>query len=103
MSKPDGITDEAWAEAYNTVDAIFREDGVYSANLQYRLARAILAAEKRGEEREREACAQVSADFAPVMMAQTGVSRSDIANAVFESAASAANEIAAAIRKRGEA
>ena len=69
MSKPEEIPQDvmyrahmAWQEA-NTVDSLFTADGQGSKYIPI-IALAILAAEKRGEEREREACAQMASNRA---------------------------------------
>ena len=57
MSKPEDMKQEVWEAA----EAVWRDD-LHMANDRFggveAIASAILAAEKRGEEREREACAQ---------------------------------------------
>lgn len=61
MSKPDWCPQEVWDEAEKPElrIAIDYEAGQLW-DVRPTIARAILAAEKRGEEREREACAQVA-------------------------------------------
>ena len=68
MSKPEDVTDEAWEEVRELLTAPTRELGCwdvwaispdgFAEKIMALTARAIMAAEKRGEEREREACAQ---------------------------------------------
>lgn len=53
MSEPDDISQEAWDEAIR----LWRDDELDPGEVI--IARAIMAAEKRGEEREREAIIQV--------------------------------------------
>ena len=65
MSKPEDVTDEAWEFASEAAQVVFDasvdlyEIGKSGADPQLVIARAIMAAEKRGEEREREACAAI--------------------------------------------
>lgn len=95
MSKPEDIPQDVWDAAEvvakeATRDAMRDPLMPYFVTVSPYIARAILSAEKRGEEREREACAQV-ADAARVPY--HGSSRG-IAN-------EQSSAIAAAIRKRG--
>lgn len=57
MSKPDWCPQEIWDEADSISGSVGYQGPVEFTEL---VARAILAAEKRGEEREREACAVVA-------------------------------------------
>jgi len=57
--KPDDVTQEAWDEARHVLSNGF-EILIESVEHAVRIARAIMAAEQRGAEREREACAQVA-------------------------------------------
>ncbi len=60
MSKPDWCPQEVWDEAFKAMPPVNQEaydKSPFAMVLHLGFARAILAAEKRGEEREREACA----------------------------------------------
>lgn len=56
--KPEDISQEAWNRAYCHAEETTTELGPYAfKDVRRVVAEAIVAAEKRGEEREREACA----------------------------------------------
>ena len=59
MSKPGDTSQEAWDEAYRRAEEFTFELGDFLETVEI-IARAIMAAEQRGEEREREACAQLA-------------------------------------------
>lgn len=103
MSKPEDISQEAWSIASKVGQADCgcapgrrRVNGTSHANDCWErveaIARAILSAEKRGEEREREACAEAGADACEQFVRyKIGSAWSD----------EAGNAVEAAIRKRG--
>lgn len=57
MSKPEDISQEVWEKAREAIEPWLGPTNQYRHDCQEDIARAILAAEKRGEDREREACA----------------------------------------------
>lgn len=64
-TKPDDVTDAVWAEARRWFDdAADSETGNphWCQMRQEDIARVIQSAEKRGEERERKACAEIKAE-----------------------------------------
>lgn len=65
MSKPEDIPAEVWDEAFKAMPPVNQEaydKSPFAMVLHLGFARAILAAEKRGEERERESCAAIVDD-----------------------------------------
>lgn len=60
MNKPDDVTQEAWDDASMIAGQWCHPIHHDFQVLAQDIARAIMAAEKRGEEREREACAKVA-------------------------------------------
>jgi len=95
MSKPEDISQEAWDAADDM--AFFnpstenRDGRLNRYKLRETIARAILSAEKRGEAREREACAAIANDYAGSGMVVGGSTGS---------AYQTKRDIAAAIRNR---
>lgn len=64
--KPDDIPQEVWGDAVKAVYAGRGRISTKDGPTFERVARAIMAAEKRGEEREREACAVLADVYAEV-------------------------------------
>jgi len=98
MSKPDDIAQDVWDEAIRRSGVYAESAGDTLGELRLDFARAILAAEKRGEEREREACAVTAEE-----RHHSWGTHAQIKGIEVEDDISACAEIAAAIRKRGEA
>lgn len=104
MSKPEDIPQDVWDEAFLAMPPISREAyerSPFSMVLHLGFARAIMAAEKRGEEREREACAELASDYQPTP-SLLPFTTDEMNEAAAVGQDFAADEIAAAIRKRGE-
>jgi hypothetical protein len=96
MSKPDDIPQDVWNTATVALYGSAPPEYVRANRvLISRCARAIMAAEKRGEERERAACAEMADYYAS--------SNSEfLPEEVVIACGQTATDIAAAIRKRGE-
>lgn len=92
--KPEDIPQEVWDQVAHIHSQPFHWRG--PEEVAQIVARAIMAAEKRGEEREREACAAVADEYVwddHALAQATGVGRAVHHQSV---------EIAAAIRNRGK-
>lgn len=102
MSKPEEISQDVWDDADQVASSCQMPGGEGHAVLREELARAIMAAEKRGEERERECAAQdIENEFARILSKQDG--KSDAVDGNIRMIACILPGLADAIRKRGEA
>ena len=67
MSKPDWCPQEVWCATKDAFDVLYENEtdleGGCEQGIREMCARAIMAAEKRGEERESEACALKVVDY----------------------------------------
>lgn len=99
MSKPEDIPQDVWDSADDMVfydPATENLDGSLNRyKLRESIARAVLSAEKRGEEREREACAVAAEERHRIWGTTVQVQGIEVEDDI-----SACAEIAAAIRAR---
>lgn len=119
MSNPDDIPQDVWQQAraafvaYSKIEdaraLLAVANGEYDGYPMISLAaRAIMSAEKRGEEREREACAALAKQVAKGRDRQSEEAkaskspRSGSISRDFQSMAISASDVEDAIRKRGE-
>lgn len=110
MAKPDDIPESVWEEAREAIRSGLRDDRC-NITVRFRMAdetaegfreaiaRALLAAEKRGEERERERCALIAEDHIGSAQRSSEEVSSDIAKATYAGRVWEAGALAAEIRR----